>query len=936
MALGGFPLGGDALGGAGSVLYTLDTTAGAFTLTGYPVKPYVLGTTAATYSLASHNPSLYKRVTISSGYKDTFDTGLVKTTLPITAGAFALNSNPVSAVYTQFVPQPVFPFWIFVSGSWQTVLFAYLIWLQWSWVNGVQVRSIVYNVGPGALTISGNSAWLDHVSSTQRFTQVSAEVFYVPFPSHRITSLAAEVFYTPSPAQRLTSLAVEVFYSNIKAGIQTLPTSYVISASTVAFSRTHNALSASAGAFALTSYGVTLTHTYPALSGTTAAFTLASNPITFVRNRTLNAAAGAVALSLKTATLTPVHKIVAAAGSFALAGQNATLLNHRLLSPASKALLLSGSAMTATFTRKLFPAATALTLAGQNATLLYHHLLSAAASAVAIAGQGANLHQPLRILYPQRGTAVQFITALGTADLYPIRVPLRTIDIGPGVFTRTGRTATLKYNRVLTAAPGALSIAGSGVQLTKVIYKGLFATGGSFAISGQATLLVNRVLTTAPGALALSGINAGSLRNRVLTASFGQFLLAGQGATLNATGHLNGVTAAIVLSGKPVALKVNKVLTAAAGALSLAANDATLAQKRRLQAQAGGFTIALFDLQIGSVKVLNGLTGSYALSAAGASLLKTKIWSIGTGSFTISGNAADSVRKRIMSPLPGNYAIAPKPINLFFWARVMQLGTGALTIAGVDIQEWRAFPIGLLLDPGAITVSGNAATLATGRVLNAAAGAVAISAPTILYPKRTLLAQAANFNVHGGAPQQQLRSRAGSIAITSSGATLNRTQTLLAAADAFTIAGNDLGGGLVRLLSAQKGSFVLAGKPVALSHPRILYTAAGALLLNANDTTHALTRKIVARPAAFSLVARPLGFTTVKAISARAAAFLIDGVTIWPDKEAKAVFTVTKVMNVEMDITHRTYVEGSVTARMGVIGGVSEPQASFTVRPANP
>lgn len=141
----------------------------------------------------------------------------------------------------------------------------------------------------------------------------------------------------------------------------------------------------------------------------------------------------------------------------------------------------------------------------------------------------------------------------------------------------------------------------------------------------------------------------------------------------------------------------------------------------------------------------------------------------------------------------------------------------------------------LTADPGAVSVSGTAASLRVGRLLTGAAGAYTVSGTAAgLYRGYPLSAGAGAFSVSGTAAglraSRNLAAAAGAYSVSGTAAGIRASRLLTSAAGAYLIAGTDAGllySGAGYVLTAESGEVALAGTAAALQAGRLVAAAGG-------------------------------------------------------------------------------------------------------------
>jgi len=231
-------------------------------------------------------------------------------------------------------------------------------------------------------------------------------------------------------------------------------------------------LTAGSGAITLTGYDVNLRYQRGlTLIAGTGAVVVSGKDVNLIATsaKVLTAGVGAISVAPKTAILRYGHVLTAQKGAVALTGVPANLIHRRayFLSPTVGAVVLSGSPATLTYRRAYsFTAGLgAITVSMKSAILQPARRMSPAKGSVVVSGIDANLK--LRAVY-------NLITAPGGIVVTGNPVVLSTasskvLGAQTGAITLSGKTAALKYNRVMPVAKGAITLTGYPVNLNHYV-----------------------------------------------------------------------------------------------------------------------------------------------------------------------------------------------------------------------------------------------------------------------------------------------------------------------------------------------------------------------------------------------------------------------------------------------------------------------------------
>ena len=531
-----------------------------------------------------------------------------------------------------------------------------------------------------------------------------------------------------------------------------------------------------------------------------------------------------------------------------------------------KTRYLSSSTATLVFAvnpNKVLPAASGTyVISGKAATLQFGHRLIAAKGAYAVAGQAATLRFGHKVIAAQ------------------------------GAYAVAGKAATLRYGRVLTAAIGAYVYSGKATDID--FGHRLIAAQGAYAVAGNVATFyaIHLPLTAAQGAYVYSG-NVTTFSRTMPAAAPPAY--ASQGTFLGYGGRSEGVLAA------PTGITNGDLLIAyyfmgdnpAPPAPTPPAGWSALPGSPTAVVDGGGFNGRYHIFY----KFASGESGDYtfinnrACSCCGVIIRYTGVdpttpfhlaatTNIGTGT-TITATGFTTIGDNTLVIFTehdwgdnANDCVPPTGTTPTFTERVDQvliyIADGPMTTKGatgdeshasnsVGANPWAAYLIALnpvtvasptfvlMVDKGAYTVSGNAATLRYTRVLAAARGSYAIAgnATTLRYTRIALAAARGSYAIAGNAATLRethipLIAAQGSYAVSGKAATLRYTRIpLVAAQGVYSLSGKAATLTEIRIpLVAAQGAYSLSGKAATLQYIRTsLIAAQGAYALTGNAVT---------------------------------------------------------------------------------------------------
>lgn len=161
---------------------------------------------------------------------------------------------------------------------------------------------------------------------------------------------------------------------------------------------------------------------------------------------------------------------------------------------------------------------------------------------------------------------------------------------------------------------------------------------------------------------------------------------------------------------------------------------------------------------------------------------------------------------------------------------------------------------------GALTLTGQSASLNAGRKLSAAAGSFTLAGQPATLAKGTRLA-----------------ADAGAFALTGQPATLSRTLVLAAASGTFAITGQDAALRLARSLAASTGSYAITGQPAVLAVGRALVASPGAFEIAGQDAALRADRLLAADAGSFAIAGNDADLIATRRLAADAGSFGITG-----------------------------------------------------------
>lgn len=339
-----------------------------------------------------------------------------------------------------------------------------------------------------------------------------------------------------------------------------------------------------------------------------------------------------------------------------------------------------------------------------------------------------------------------------------------------------------------------------------------------------------------------------------MPAATGSLSLVGNAATLWITPKtIAAATGALTLAGNPATLTMKAVLSAAAGALTLAGQDVSFYGLFSMAAAPGALTI-------------NGQTARLAFTN-NASVPSTG-WALGFGAVGEDAFGAGGEALLALAAEAGALTLTGNAATMFAKFS-MPAAAGALSLAG-NAATLTITRYSLQAAAGALTLTGNAVTLATPRSIVAETGAL------------TLAGGDAAFSIPG---LFVLAGGVGTLSLAGQAATLNySTRVLSAAAGTLTLAGNAVTFYGNFPMQAAAGALTLAG-PGAL------------LVMNNPSVSDTLTDGIGFTSApthAFGMsLADGLGVTPSQALAYRAGAAVVEALALQHVQIASGVFSLT-------------------------------------------
>lgn len=377
-------------------------------------------------------------------------------------------------------------------------------------------------------------------------------------------------------------------------------------------------------------------------------------------NKSLQADAGAIALTGQSASTLRNRYLNAESGSLNLTGNAASTLQGRRLDANVGAFALTGAVASTLWGRYSSAELGQLTVAGQAASLtkINRYGLDAQPASYSYAGQSADL---MRIRALQLSAEAGDLSHIGqSATLTKIRV--YALDAQLGFLAVSGQAATLVYTqtRQIHAEAGAFALLGIDATLTKVNVYALHAQAAVFSLSGlEAGVLIRRVISAEPATLAWTLNSTSPYRGWALTAEAGDLVLTGQGATLDVLDvfTLDGEFGTYASTGQSALIQRSKALQAATGSYSSTGQVAQVQRSHLLVANAGSAAANGLSATLAKSRVMPALASSFAVLGNQAQVLRTFSLKTGFGSYGWQGQLAQVLFGRLVLTSSGSYSI---------------------------------------------------------------------------------------------------------------------------------------------------------------------------------------------------------------------------------------------------------------------------------------
>lgn len=330
------------------------------------------------------------------------------------------------------------------------------------------------------------------------------------------------------------------------------------------------------------------------LTAEAGSFSLSGNTAGLLSARKVAADQGTYSFTGNAAGLNKGYKVAAATGSYSFTGNDVNFPRTYKLSANTGGYALTGTDAAVETDRKM-PADTAVySYSSIPANLYYGRNVIAEVGTYVFSGVNAGLLVARKLSadtvgYTTTGIDTVLITArelTGDQGLYVytgndanlIYSPTGnfTLVANTGSFIVTGQAASLKANRVISAAAELFNITGNGTGL--LTGRKVIANTGVYSFTGSAGLLLaHRILQASPGSYFITGIDLRLLKGHKISAEQGQLLLNGQTINLIVGRILITTHGIYIITGNTANLIAEGLeLTAEPGQYVFTGNPATL------------------------------------------------------------------------------------------------------------------------------------------------------------------------------------------------------------------------------------------------------------------------------------------------------------------------------------------------------------------------
>lgn len=219
---------------------------------------------------------------------------------------------------------------------------------------------------------------------------------------------------------------------------------------------------------------------------------------------------------------------------------------------------------------------------------------------------------------------------------------------------------------------------------------------------------------------------------------------------------LTAAAGAYSQSGVTTTLLFKHIITAALGTYSQTGVTASLLRKYTLAPALGSYALSGVAITNPRMYILGSATGSYVLSGVNVNTLRDRTIIAGVGSYALTGISNTFLYARLMGTSVGNYALTGVSNNLLF-KRLLSVAVGAHALSGNTVTlifSGGAISYTMSANVGVYAISGQAANLAHGRILNAALGTYSVSGVSSGFViGRKLIADLGTYSLLGTGPQ---------------------------------------------------------------------------------------------------------------------------------------------------------------------------------------
>ena len=241
----------------------------------------------------------------------------------------------------------------------------------------------------------------------------------------------------------------------------------------------------------------------------------------------------------------------------------------------------------------------------------------------------------------------------------------KAIPCVAGVYTITGNTAGLQFNRKIPINTGSYAVTGNTVDLRKGV--SMVGTAGVYTITGNAVALrkTYRLVCTA-GVYTVTGNTVALKRSRIMPIVTGVYTITGNAVILRKGLSMACTAGVYAITGNTVVLRRTRIMPIVTGVYTITGNTAALKRSRIMPIVTGAHTLNGNTLDLRKGRAMVCTAGVYTITGNTVTISRGRVVVLESGVYTLTGNSVALVIPNRLQPVAGVYTFTGNPVTLLY------------------------------------------------------------------------------------------------------------------------------------------------------------------------------------------------------------------------------------------------------------------------------